>query len=404
MATTTFDNPALRGGVPTAPQRGGAQASARRPGAGAASQALDYDFDDADDDSDAGPKARKIRVPKHEIANMTGQLAIMIKSGLDLSSALTSLVNQCERPALAAVLEDVNELVLSGNTFSQALKMHPEVFDGAYVATIAAAEASGRMAEVLKQLAAMQHSEVRLRGSIKGLATYPLLLTGISGGVIGILVVFVLPRFATIFQQYEVPLPVVTQALLAVAAEFRSRWWLWLPLVGGLLPAIAVWRSTDAGRRVIDATLLKGVVVRDVTKPLLVGRLCSMLGLLLESGVPLVEGLRLCRDAANNRLYKELLDEVEDSVVNGHGMGEVIGQSEIVPTSAREMLVTAERTGNLAEVAQLLGQYYEDEAETRMKQMVRIVEPLITVGMGLVVAVVVLSVMLPIFDLSTAGH
>jgi type II secretory pathway component PulF len=230
------------------------------------------------------------------------------------------------------------------------------------------------------------------------------LLTGISGSVIAILVVFVLPRFATIFAQYEVPLPIVTQALLAVAAEFRARWWLWLPLTAGAMPLVAAWRLTDTGRRVIDGVLLKGAIVRDVTRPLLIGRACAMLGLLLQSGVPLLEAIRLCREAINNRLYKELFAEVEDSVINGHGMGAVLSASDFIPTSAREMIATAERTGNLTEVADLLGEYYQEEAESRMKQMVRIIEPLITVGMGLVVAVVVLSVMLPIFDLSTVAH
>ena len=148
-----------------------------------------------------------------------------------MSSALSSLAAQCERPQLADVLRDINELVLSGNTLSEALRQHPEVFDGAYVATVAAAEASGRMADVLQQLAEMQRSEMRLRRSIKSLLTYPIMLTVISGSVIATLVVVVLPKFAAIFEQYNTPLPVVTRLLLgAVAESCRSRWWLWIPL------------------------------------------------------------------------------------------------------------------------------------------------------------------------------
>jgi hypothetical protein len=127
---------------------------------------------------------RRLRVPKQEVADLTAQLAIMTKSGLDLASALSSLAAQCERPLLAAVLQDINELVLSGNTLSESLRQHPEVFDGAYVATIAAAEASGRMAEVLQQLAQMQRNEMRLRSSIKSLMTYPVLLVLISSAAI----------------------------------------------------------------------------------------------------------------------------------------------------------------------------------------------------------------------------
>jgi type II secretory pathway component PulF len=392
----TFDNPMFGGARAPSADRGAGTVGSRT--ASHAEVALAFD-----DEAAPPPVARKNRVPKNEIADMTAQLAIMTQSGLDLSSALASLAAQCERPALAEVLRDVNELVHGGNTLSEALRLYPEVFDGAYCATVAAAEASGRMAEVLKQLAAMLRSELQLRQSIKGLLTYPILLTAISGSVISILVVFVLPRFAEIFAQYEVALPVVTRMLLGVASELKSRWWLWLPLVGGAAAGGAAWRATDAGRRVVDGWLLEAPGVRNVTRPLFTGRTCSMLGLLLESGVPLLEALRLCRHAASNLVFKDLLGGVADSVLNGRGMATVLSECEYVPLSAREMLGTAERTGNLAEVSLLLGSFYEEEAETRMKQVVRLLEPLITVVMGLVVAVVVLSVMLPIFDLSTVS-
>jgi type II secretory pathway component PulF len=356
------------------------------------------------DEAPVAATVRKNRVPKAEIADMTAQLAIMTQSGLDLSSALSSLATQCERPALAAVLRDINELVHSGNTLSEALKLYPEVFDGAYVATVAAAEASGKMAQVLKQLAAMQRSELRLRQSIKGLLTYPIMLTVIATSVISILVVFVLPRFADIFDQYEVALPVLTRMLLGVASELKSRWWLWLPAIAGSVTGLVMWRFSPGGRRRVDNWLLHIVVLRNVARPLLTGRTCSLLGLLLQSGVPLLDGLRLCKQAVGNSVFQDLLADVCDSVVNGHGMGASLSEAVIVPQSAREMLATGERTGNLAEVAQLLGAYYEEEAENRMKQVVRLLEPLITVVMGAVVAVVVLSVMLPIFDLSTAAH
>jgi type II secretory pathway component PulF len=345
--------------------------------------------------------ARKGRVRKQDIADMTAQLAIMTRSGVDLASALSSLVTQCDRPYLAEVLSDINELVLSGNTLSESLKQHPDVFDGAYVATIAAAEASGRMAEVLQQLAEMQRSEMRLRRSIKSLATYPILLTVISTAVIATLVMVVLPKFSAIFAQYNTPLPAVTKFLLAIAGEAQSRWWLWLPLIGGGGVGAYYWRRTEQGRRLIDAALIHGVIVRDVVRPLLIGRTCRMIGLLLQSGVPLLDSLRLCKQAINNSVYKILLDDLVTSVVNGRGMAGPLSEAEIVPVSAREMLMTAERTGSLADVSQMLGSYYEEEAETRMRSVVKLLEPMITVIMGAVVAVVVLAVMLPIFDLST---
>jgi type II secretory pathway component PulF len=347
---------------------------------------------------------RRGKVRKQDVADMTAQLAIMTKSGVDLASALASLVAQTERPYLAEVLRDVHELVLSGNLLSEALKQHDRVFDAAYVATIAAAEASGKMADVLQQLAEMQRSELRLRRSIKSLLSYPLMLTTISGGVILVLVAVVLPRFAEIFAQYNTALPITTQALLGTAEELRARWWLWGPLIAAGVAGVIAWRVTERGRRIIDGLLVNGAVVCSVVRPLLIGRTCRMLGLLLASGVPLLEGLRLCRKAIVNRVYRDLLDDLIDSVVNGRGLAAPLEHAVIVPMSAREMLATAERTGNLGEVSTMLGSYYEEEAETRMRSLVRLLEPTITVVMGLVVAVIVMSVMLPIFDLSTVSQ
>jgi general secretion pathway protein F len=351
-----------------------------------------------------GRRISKGKVRKQDIADMTAQLAIMTKSGVDLASALSSLVTQCERPHLADVLADVHELVLSGNTLSESLRQHDDVFDGAYVATIAAAEASGRMAEVLQQLAEMQRSELRLRRSIKSLATYPVMLTVISGGVIATLIMVVLPKFSSIFEQYDTPLPAITRALLGVATEMQSRWWLWIPAGIGLLGGAYAWRCTPQGRRAVDVGILHAAIIGGVTRPLLIGRTCRMMGLLLSSGVPLLESLKLCKQAIANSVYKDLLDDLVTSVVNGGGMADTLSEAEIVPVSAREMLGTAERTGSLAEVSQMLGSYYEEEAETKMRSVVKLLEPLITVVMGAVVAVVVLAVMLPIFDLSTFAN
>lgn len=363
----------------------------------------DFDHDALDDAGDDSPvrKPKRGKIGKQDVADMTAQLAIMIKSGVDLSSALKSLATQCDRPALAEVLENINELVVGGNTLSESLKQHPDVFDAAYTATVAAAEASGRMAEVLRQLADMQRNELRLRRSIVSLMTYPILLTLISSSVITVLVIVVLPRFATIFEQYEAKLPITTEILIAAAGEIQTRWWLWLPLLASAIFGGLAWRRTEGGRRSIDGFLINCPQIRNVTRPMLVGRLCRMMGLLLSSGVTLLEGLRLCREAVTNLHYKDLLGELVDSVVNGQGMGVKLQEADIMPASAREMIGTAERTGNLCEVTQLLGAYYEEEAENKMKQVVRLLEPLITVVMGAVVAFVVLSVMLPIFDLSS---
>ena len=349
--------------------------------------------------------SRSIR--KQDVAEITAQLAIMTKSGVDLATSLASLASQCQRPALADILDAVREAVLAGTSFSEALKQHPLVFEPTFVATVAAGEASGRMAEVLQQLAQLQRKEIRSRRAIRSLLTYPVLLFLVSSSVLCALVLFVLPRFTEIFTQYEMPLPVMTQFLMAFADELYTRWWLWGPLVIGLAVGFFFWRKSDGGRSQLDRFWLYGPVFGEVCQGFFIGRTCRLLGLMLENGVDLLESLRLTKQGLSNTLYQELLEDLEDSVLNGQGLAKVLEATEIVPASAKEMLITAESTGNLGEVTILLGDYYEEESSAKTEQIVALLEPVITVVMGALVAAVVLAVMLPVFQLSTfasGGH
>ena len=346
------------------------------------------------------------RVTKSQLADFLAQLSIMSRSGVDLASAIHSLATQCEQPHLAVILREVNEAVVSGHTLSEALKKHPATFDPAFVATVSAGEASGRMAEVLTHLAEVYRDEVRLRRTIKTMLTYPVLLTMVSGGVVIGLVLFVLPRFAGIFEQYDMVLPALTQALIDFAAEIRGRWWLWLPLTGAIVGGGVTWFLTEQGQSWWNRVSVNLPLLRGITKPLCTGRICRMLSLMLTSGVPLVEGLRLTEQSVGNREFKNVLRKMTDAVVNGRSLSSVMSNAEIFPQSAREMITTSESAGKLDEVASLLGSYYEEEAEAKMRQALRMFEPAITVIMGAVIACIVLAVMLPVFDLSSmkGGH
>ena len=359
---------------------------------------------DEDDQTRGGWNLGGNSIPKEALAEVTSQLAIMTRSGVDVATALGSLARQCQRPALAEVLTEVHESVLAGSPLSHALRDHDDVFEATFVATVAAGEASGKMSEVLKQLAEVQRGEIRSRRTLRALMTYPVLLFSVSSLVLVALVLFVLPQFAEIFEEYELVLPFVTEVLLALAEELTSRWWLWLPIAAGVTISGLVWRKTTAGRRSLDSLWLSLPIVSKVYGSQQIGRVCRLFGMMLESGVPLLEVLGLTKEAMRNVFYRELVEEMQDAVLNGRSLASVLQETDTVPESAREMLVTAESTGNLGEVTMLLGTYYEEETEARMRQVVNILEPMITVGMGLLVAIVVLAVMLPVFDLSTIAH
>ena len=332
---------------------------------------------------------------------MTAQLAIMTRSGVDVTTALQSLERQCRRPAMAHVIHQVREAVVGGATFSQALKQYEKAFGPTYVATVAAGEASGQMSHVLGQLAQLLRSELRMSRTVRSLMAYPVLLASVSSLVIVALILFVLPQFADIFEQYDTPLPVLTKILIGFAEELRTRWWLYTPL--GVLAVVGagVLRFSAVGRRLWDMGIVNTWLLRDVSRTLLVGRACRLIGLMIESGVPLLESLRLARRAIRNTLYVELFGQLEEEVINGRGLATALSEAAIVPPSASEMIATAERSGNLGEITRLVGEHFEEEGEAKLRQVVATLEPIITVGMGLIVAIVVLAVMLPMFDLAT---
>jgi type II secretory pathway component PulF len=382
--------------------------SANNPGgkAGALAQAALRRTADVprDPHADKTPPSSSLRrqVSRKDLVAMTSQLAIMTRSGVDVSSALQSLVRQQKSPAFRAILAEVHDTVLAGTSLSQALSKYPRAFNGTYVASVAAGEASGQLSEVLSQLAALLRSQMKLANSLRAMMAYPVMLSGVSGLVLLALLLFVLPKFETIFADFEAPLPAITRVLLAISAELRHRFWLWGPALLTWLAGAILFLRSQTGRQLWDRAVLHLYVLRDVTRNLLIGRTCRLLGIMIDSGVPLLESLALVRNSVKNSLYRRLFDRLEDDVVNGRGLATALLESEFVPGAAAEMVVTAEKTGTLGSVTRMIGEHYEEEGEARLKELVAVAEPAITVVMGLVVAVIVMSVMLPLFDLSSA--
>lgn len=343
------------------------------------------------------------RIPRRDVFSFTMQLTIMTQAGVDLASALGSLARQSRSEQLREILQQIHADVCEGKLASDALGRHVDVFGSTYIASVAAGEASGRLPEVLEQLARLQQSDIRLRGTLRSVLGYPILLTSVSGLVLFGLLFFVLPQFGEIFDEFETPLPVITRILLGVVAELRGRFWLWCPLfVAGTMGLVAL-RKSDTGQRWWDQFTVNVKLMREVTRSLIIGRSFRLLGIMIDSGVPLLESLRLVRSSVRNSLFREVFEAVEEDVINGRGVANSLLRAEVVPDTAAEMMVTAERTGTLGKVTQLIGQHFEEEGESRLRGLVALLEPAIIVFMGVVVALVVLAVMLPMFDLATLG-
>jgi type II secretory pathway component PulF len=340
-------------------------------------------------------------ISKRDLLSVTTQLAIMTRSGVDLASAIKSLSEQCGNATLRGVLGQIHRDVTGGKSISDAMNAQTAIFGDAYVASVAAGEAAGKLPEVLNRLAQFQRTEMRVRATVRTLMAYPILLASVSGIVVLGLVSFVLPKFVDIFGEFEVSLPVVTQVVVAASDVLRRYYYIVLPVVIGSILGLIISRHVEAGRKKWDYAMLNVPVLREITRAFYVGRTFRLLGLMIESGVPLLEGLRLTRNSVRNVLYRKLFDELEESILNGRGLAASLINAGFVPSVAAEMVLTAERTGTLGMVTELMGEYYEEEGETKLRELATILEPLIIVAMGVIVAVIVLAVMLPMFDIAT---
>jgi type II secretory pathway component PulF len=343
----------------------------------------------------------KSSISKRELLSITTQLAIMTRSGVDLATSFQSLSQQSSNANLRNILSQIHKDLTGGKSISDAMQAQASVFGEAYVASVAAGEAAGKLPEVLSRLAQFQRTEIRVRSTVRTLMAYPLLLAGVSSLVVIGLVSFVLPKFVDIFSQFELQLPVLTQVVVAASDVLRAHVWIWLPLALVTFVGLIASRHTEAGRRKWDAAMLNTILIRDITRAFYIGRTFRLMGLMIESGVPLLEGLRLTRNSVRNSLYRELFDELEEAILNGRGLASSLINAGFVPPVAAEMVLTAERTGTLGLVTELMGEHYEEEGETKLREMATILEPLIIVAMGVIVATIVLAVMLPMFDIAT---
>jgi type IV pilus assembly protein PilC len=344
------------------------------------------------------------RVKGSDLIVALSQLSIMCQSGDDLAEALNTVAIQCQSPKLKQVLLATYQDVSQGVKFSAAIAKHPSVFTESTVAALAAGEQAGRIVDVLERTTRMMRKDQNLRSSILALLMYPAVLCTITIAVICSMLFFVLPQFATIFRDMDRTVPPLTSLLLSIGSGLRENWGL-IAIVAVAIAILGIcFRKHPKVQRVFDHNLLHAMIIKESARALITGRVLRLLGTMLENGIPLLESIRLCRNATRNKLFQEMFDNVEHEILQGEGMSTTLVQANFLPAGAAHMIATGERTGKLPVVLQSVGEYFEDEGERRLRTLVKMLEPAIIIGLGGVVAVVVLSIILPLLDVTTASR
>lgn len=346
---------------------------------------------------------RARRIPTGRLLMVLNQLAVMTQNGIDLSEAVATAAKHARNPDLAARLNVIHQTVNSGGSFSAALQAQSAVLPPTLPAMIAAAESAGQVPQALGRICLLMRNELQLRGAVTGALIYPVILILVSFAVMLALLFGVLPQFGEVFGNLGRPMPASTEMLLATGKWCRENM-LGCGLATVALAALAyALRNHPQVRRSRDWVLIYCPLVRNAYRPLACGRMFRLLGTMLGGGLPLLEAIRLTQRSLSNGYFVSLLEQVEQDVLAGEQASRALVEADYLPAEAAQMVMTAERTGRLAEVLTDCGQFYEEHGERILRKLVHSLEPVIILVMGVLVAGVVLSIMLPLLDISSVA-
>ena len=346
------------------------------------------------------PQSNKVKIGDR-IA-FTEQLALLLETGTPLHAALLSLAKQMGNPRMREVVNEMAAEIETGQRFSVALAKHPELFSSTYVNIIAASEDSGFLFKALEHLQAEDEKRDELRKTIKSTLSYPVFLIGFSFLVVLFVLVAVFPKFADMFVKIRDQLPPTTIALMWCSDFLRSYWWQIMLTLCASAVAIVKWLKSTSGIKAVDRWKLKLPLLRDIFVQLYITQSFRVMSLSLNQGVSIVDALRATRDVVNNYLYRDLLLQVEQSVKEGGTVAAGFTESEFVPDLAKQMVSTAEASGNIEVVMARVSKHYERELNRRLDALSKMAEPVMLLVMGVVVGIIVSSLILPIFKLSKA--
>jgi type IV pilus assembly protein PilC len=346
-------------------------------------------------------------VDQKELAIFTRQFSVMIDAGLPLVQCLEILAGQQENKTFQKILNGVRGSVEGGATLSASMKEHEKVFDALYYNMVEAGETGGILDTILQRLSTYIEKNVKLKRAVRSAMIYPVAVLGIAGAVITLLLWKVVPIFVTLFNGLDVDLPLPTRIVIGLSNFVGSIYGL-LILVFFIASGFAIkfWYGTPAGRMAIDRLLLKVPIVGPVLRRIAVARFTRTLGTLISSGVPILEGLDITARTSGNAVVEKAIAETRKAVEAGRSLVDPLKETDVFPGMVTQMIGVGEQTGAMDAMLQKIADFYEDEVDAAVKDMLTAIEPIMIVVLGVVVGGVVISMYLPLFSLinKLSGH
>jgi general secretion pathway protein F len=335
-----------------------------------------------------------------EVPMYTRQLATLLKAGIPLAQAMGALIEQCQVPDLEAAFRDIREKLTQGLSFAEALAYHPHYFTDLYVNMVKAGEASGSLDRVLDRLADFLQRQAQIRSKVTAALAYPVVMICVGVVIVFILMSFVVPKVMTVVEQSGQKIPAMT-LFLKGSSDFLGKYWLLLLTIVTSLVVLHTWLLQRSEYRYrVDKLKLRLPVLGELFRKSAVSRFAVSMSTLLKSGVPVLESLRIVKDIVNNQVLARVLDTVHTRIVEGTDIATPIKRSGVFPPVVGYMIAVGEQSGQLEDMLDRVAEAYDEEVAVQTQKVTSLLEPLLIVGMAVVVGFIVISVMLPILKIS----
>jgi type IV pilus assembly protein PilC len=344
---------------------------------------------------------RKPKIARHEFLVFNQELATLLKAGMPLVQSLDILRARLANPVFKAVLDDVHEKVRSGTALSDAFQTHGDLFPSVYTASLMAGERAGNLDAVLRRYVAYSKVVETVRKRTISALVYPAILIGLAVVLVGVIVIKVVPTFSDFYSSFNAQLPLSTRMIVAVSDAVRANLVLIIVMLLAAVTAFYAWVKQPGQRARFDRLVMKLPVIGASVHKFATAQLARTLATLLGGGIPLVNALEIAARSTGNRYMGAEMSTVALRVREGQGFAATLLERKVVPDVAIKMIEVGESTGALQEMLNSLADFYDEEIETEVGRFVTIIEPALLIIMGLVIAVIVLALYLPLFELSS---
>ena len=342
------------------------------------------------------------RIRTRDVCRTTRQLATLLRAGMPIVPALSALVEQLGDEPLAEIIKDICDDVNAGSSLADAMKKYPDVFSRMFVNMVAAGETSGTLEDVLLRIAEMFERRNQLVGKVKAAVAYPLMMIVVAAAVVVFLLSFVVPTITDIFIEMNRPLPWPTRLLIATSAFMKSYLVLITVVIFVAVMGFAAWLKTEEGGLIWGRAKLKIPLFGGLFLKLEISRLARTLGILLVSGIPILAALEIAKGVVQNSFIAGTLDSVKKLVSRGNDVADAFRKTGLFPPIVFHIIATGQMSGNIEEGLINIADMYDGEVETTAKMLVSLLEPAILLIMGIIVGFIVLSILLPIFEINQA--